>query len=125
MISEEQERRITESKFWKPEKGKQYSVIMRNWRVESREFVSKITKEKYSKDTLVLDVVSVDAIVQLPLKEFSTTSQNTCKLLMAAIRTAERRGLDRIRLIIHRVDETTYNIADLDLVQSLTSGVSS
>ena len=116
-ITPEQEKLLTESKYWKPEIGGEHRVRMRNWRVESRKFQN----EETARPSLVLDVMNVDNKDFSPPKEFSTTSQNLCKLLIRAIRLAEQEGRSDIRLLINRIDKKTFNVADLHLVSSLVN----
>lgn len=117
MITEEQWKTLTESKFWKPEQGKEYRVKMANWRAEKHQF-----PDQPEKLALVFDVNAIDGVELLPVKEFSTSGQNLCKMLMHSIRLAEREGRKELYLVIYRIDKKNYNVADLHLVSTAIGG---
>lgn len=112
MISDEQERLLTESKFWKPEYNSTYRIIFRNWRYEEQRFKDNVEL----RPALTLDLVNIDGTPQRVLKTFSSTNKMLNLALMHAIRLAEHNGRDTIYVQLQRLDKTHYHLADLTVV---------
>lgn len=110
-ITKEQEQLLTESKYWKPEIGRVYLVVMGNWRFELKKFV-KDNKEGEARPTLVFDIVMMDGNILIPAKEFNTSNKNLCKQLMKLIREAELIGVEIVRCLITRQDNNHYVVDD-------------
>lgn len=118
MISPDEERELTESKFWRPEVGKQYQVIMQGWRFERRAFKGDRQRQdpQEERPTLVMDVMVIDTIPCRPSKEFSSSNKALNRLLMAAVRYAESKGRSFIKVAMTRSTDRDYTVVDLGMV---------
>ncbi|CAK0746599.1 hypothetical protein CCP3SC15_1440011 [Gammaproteobacteria bacterium] len=122
-ISEREWKALTESKFWRPDIGRQYKVIMSAWRFEMRTFkeelASKDACDREPRPTFVAIVTSINGEVQEPPKEFASSNKALNKQLMAAVMLAEKDGRNSLRLAMGRTDAKTYSIIDLGDMNSL------
>lgn len=117
VISNEQWKKLTESKFWKPTLGKEHRVVFNNWRCEERVFKD----QKESRLVFVADVIVVDGIPCAP-KEFTTSDMNLCKMFMYAVGFAEKNGKDKLNVMMHKMSDRQYNFVDLNFVDQAVYG---
>lgn len=118
-ISTEEWKELTESRYWRPEVGKQYHVILAGWHFERRAFKEQegaVTRESEQRATLVCSVLNVNGEAQQPPKEFSSSNKALNRMLQAAVLHAESAGRAYIKLAISRSDAKTYSVVDLAVV---------
>lgn len=99
------------SKYWKPEPGRQYQLVLGAWRMEEKTFGSENTPMKY----LTFDVLKVDGAEQVPPKMWSTRNSKLAREFRTMIEAAERRGHAAIQVIIKRdlEKQNDYTVIDM------------
>jgi hypothetical protein len=118
-ITAQEERELTESRFWRPEVGRQHTVVFSDWRFERRAFKQYPDSQPLDEDlrpTFVASVVELDGVSQFPMKEFSSSNRNLNRLLMIAVRSSEEAKRGWVKLHLSRIDKKTYNVIDLCVV---------
>lgn len=118
-LSTQDERALTESHYWRPQVGENVTVVFTAWRLELLAFKgnrSNQPQEEEKRPTLVMDVNEINGTKQDPPKVFTSSNKNLNKLLIAAIRNAERQNSVFIKVNLSRVDRQQYNVVDLRLV---------
>lgn len=100
-----------QSKYLKMENGRQYDLVLSNWRFERKTFGAQ---EQNPKPTLVFDVLKVNDIEYTiaPL-EWSTASPSLAWELKAIIERAENHGKIAISVRIKRTLEGKYFLIDM------------
>ena len=111
MINPEEWKRLTESKFWKPDQDKEYRVTLKNWRATAQQF----NKDEEPTLTFQADVVSINGVPLPDEKIFSTTGKKACRLLKAACDRAESESRVFLSLWVLR-EKNTYQIVDLTVI---------
>lgn len=122
-ISTEEWKALTESKFWRPEQGKQYQVVLKAWRFEIRKFKGSEVENAEPRPMFVADVTSINGETQSPPKEFSSANKKLNVQLYEAVKFAEKQGRSYLKLAISRLDKNTYTAVDLVVVDYALAGL--
>jgi hypothetical protein len=119
MINDEEFKKLTQSKFWKPEIGNEYRVVLTNWRYDDRSF--KDGEEK--RPTFVADVISANDETFLPHKEFSTSSMMLRTALAKIALEAQEGGKKTIEVGIVRYDKKNYGVVKFSIVRAAIESI--
>jgi hypothetical protein len=123
-ISSQEWKELTESKYWRPEVGKQYHVVMTSWRFERRAFKeegSRDPNDEERRPTFVANVTNINGEGMMPPKEFASSNKALNRQMMAAVQLADAQGRGYIKLAISRSDARNYSVVDLALVDAALS----
>lgn len=98
-----------DGKYWKPEQGKTYLVVLSHWRSEQKLFGGQENNPKWS---LVFDVERVDDTDFKPFLEWTTTSISLIRELRPIIEKAESKRWEFIKIILKRDLENKYSVLE-------------
>jgi hypothetical protein len=121
-LTTEDKRKLTESRYYRPEVGETATVEFRNWRYAEIPYNNDQSGDK--RPTLIMDVTSVNGRPQNPPKIWNSQGRNTNAVLINSIDVAEREGREFLRLTLQRIDKRTYNILDPAIIDGAMRGLS-
>lgn len=114
--------KLFESRFWTPEKGVNYKVVLANWRMEMKSF----DEDKTTKPCLVFDVLKIDDEEYAPgTKEFSTTAVSFADKIRPIIHDAETRGKKAVLVSMEYTRDKRYYVIDLEKAYGMNKNLRS
>lgn len=101
-----------ENKYFSPEKGQQYRLVLAYWRQESRSY----DDGKTQKPVIVFDVLKIDGEeYRQGQKQFATGAASFAEEAKSIIEKAERAGKDAINIVLKYSNEKRYSVVDLEV----------
>lgn len=103
--------RVTESKYFKADLGRDIPLVIKDWRVEKVTFGDS----KEERDALVMTVIEENG--RPTNKVWSSGNRALNLMLRNSIELAESEGRNWIKIILRRLDRNNYTLADMNIVQ--------
>ena len=105
---------LFESKFWSPNKGEGYNLVLANWRQEIKSF----DDGKTEKPVIVFDILKIgEEELSLGSKTFVTAAASFAEDARPIIEAAESRGERAINVYLEYSKDKRYRVLDMKLIK--------